>query len=78
MEMVRCGRCGTGFGMETAILESCPRCMARDSVAAPLRWQLREGGRAAERRALSFAQEYLSRSGGIDSERASAAKARQV
>ena len=76
--MVRCGRCGTGFGMENAILESCPRCMAKDRVAAPLTWQLREGGRAAEKRALNFAQGYLSRTGGIDSERAAANKARQV
>jgi hypothetical protein len=76
--MVRCGRCGTGFGVATAILESCPRCMAKEGVAAPLTWQLREGGRGAETRALRFAQEYLSRTGGIDSERAAVARGRQV
>jgi predicted nucleic acid-binding Zn-ribbon protein len=31
--MVKCERCGTGFGpIQAAILEFCPRCMAREHV----------------------------------------------
>lgn len=35
--MVRCERCGTGFGpIQAAVLEFCPRCRARDHVSVPL------------------------------------------
>ena len=31
--MVKCKRCGTGFGpSQAAVLEFCPRCKARDNV----------------------------------------------
>ena len=35
--MVKCERCGTGFGpIQAAVLEFCPRCKARDQVDVPL------------------------------------------
>ena len=76
--MVRCGRCGAGYGMESANLESCPRCLAKDGVRSPLNWQLRGGERGAERRALEFAQDYLAKSGGVDTGRAATPRPRQV
>ena len=76
--MVRCARCGTGYGMEAATREECPRCRAKDGVAAPLEWQLRRRGRDAERRALAYAQSYLAKTGGIDPARAAAAPPREV
>ena len=31
--MVKCKRCGTGFGpSQAAVLEFCPRCKARDNL----------------------------------------------
>lgn len=35
--MVRCERCGTGFGpIQAAVLEFCPRCKARDGANVAL------------------------------------------
>jgi uncharacterized OB-fold protein len=35
--MVKCERCGTGFGpIQAAVLELCPRCKARDTVNVQL------------------------------------------
>jgi hypothetical protein len=47
--MYTCERCGTSFGRPSAVLESCPRCLARDGVRVPLAFRLFEdagsGGR---------------------------------
>jgi hypothetical protein len=35
--MVRCERCGMGFGpIQAAVLEFCPRCKARDHLSVRL------------------------------------------
>ena len=34
--MYTCERCGTRFGRPSAVLESCPRCLARDGVRVAL------------------------------------------
>jgi protein-arginine kinase activator protein McsA len=50
--MVRCERCGMGFGpIQAAVLEFCPRCKARDHVSVHLivprvKGDLPEGERA--------------------------------
>jgi hypothetical protein len=64
--------------MESASLDACPRCLAKDNVRSPLTWHLREGGKDVERRALEFAQDYLAKSGGVDTGRAARPRPRQV
>jgi hypothetical protein len=38
--MYTCERCGTRFGRPSAVLESCPRCLARDGVRVDLAFRL--------------------------------------
>lgn len=38
--MYVCERCGTKFGRPPAVLESCPRCLARDGVRVTLTFRL--------------------------------------
>jgi hypothetical protein len=38
--MYTCERCGTRFGRPSAVLESCPRCLARDGVRVALALRL--------------------------------------
>jgi len=38
--MFTCERCGTSFGRQTAVVESCPRCLARDDVRVALTFKL--------------------------------------
>lgn len=45
--MYTCERCGTGFGRQSAVLESCPRCLARDGVRVSLAFRLFDVGEAA-------------------------------
>jgi hypothetical protein len=42
--MYTCERCGTGFARPSTVLESCPRCLARDGVRVALAPRLPEGG----------------------------------
>jgi hypothetical protein len=50
--MYTCERCGTRFGRPSAVLESCPRCLARDGVRVALAFRLFEGaGGGAPRKA---------------------------
>ena len=39
--MYTCERCGTKFGRTSVVLESCPRCLARDGVRVPMAFELR-------------------------------------
>jgi hypothetical protein len=38
--MYKCERCGTSFGRRTPVVESCPRCLARDGVRVALTFKL--------------------------------------
>jgi hypothetical protein len=38
--MFTCERCGTSFGRQTPVVESCPRCLARDGVRVALTFKL--------------------------------------
>lgn len=38
--MYTCERCGTRFGRQTPVVESCPRCLARDGVRIALTFKL--------------------------------------
>lgn len=39
--MFRCDNCGSGYSVRAASsLDSCPRCLARDSVSVPLTFEL--------------------------------------
>jgi hypothetical protein len=38
--MYTCERCGTRFGRPSAVLESCPRCLAREGVRVSLAFSL--------------------------------------
>ena len=38
--MYTCERCGTSFGRQTPVVESCPRCLARDGVRVALTFKL--------------------------------------
>jgi hypothetical protein len=38
--MYTCERCGTSFGRRTPVVESCPRCLARDGVRVALTFKL--------------------------------------
>jgi predicted nucleic acid-binding Zn-ribbon protein len=40
--MYTCERCGTKFGRTSVVLESCPRCLARDGVRVPMAFKLRD------------------------------------
>lgn len=40
--MYTCERCGTSFGRRTPVVESCPRCLARDGVRVALTFKLFE------------------------------------
>jgi predicted nucleic acid-binding Zn-ribbon protein len=40
--MYTCERCGTKFGRSSVVLESCPRCLARDGVRVPMVFRLLE------------------------------------
>jgi hypothetical protein len=40
--MYTCERCGTRFGRPGSVLESCPRCLARDGVRVALAFRLLE------------------------------------
>ncbi len=40
--MYTCERCGTRFGRPSAVLENCPRCLARDGVRVSLAFRLFE------------------------------------
>jgi hypothetical protein len=35
-----CERCGTSFGRQTPVVESCPRCLARDGTRVALTFKL--------------------------------------
>jgi hypothetical protein len=41
--MYTCERCGTSFGRRTPVVESCPRCLARDGVRVALTFKLFKG-----------------------------------
>lgn len=38
--MYTCERCGTSFGRQTPVVESCPRCLAREGVRVTLTFKL--------------------------------------
>lgn len=38
--MYTCQRCGTSFGRQTPVVESCPRCLARDGIRVALTFKL--------------------------------------
>ena len=38
--MYTCERCGTRFGRQTPVVESCPRCLARDGIRVALAFKL--------------------------------------
>jgi hypothetical protein len=38
--MYTCERCGTSFGRRVPVVESCPRCLARDGVRVALTFKL--------------------------------------
>ncbi len=38
--MYTCQRCGTSFGRQTPVVESCPRCLARDGIRVGLTFKL--------------------------------------
>jgi len=38
--MYTCERCGTSFGRRAPVVESCPRCLARDGVRVVLTFKL--------------------------------------
>jgi hypothetical protein len=38
--MYTCERCGTSFGRKTPVVESCPRCLARDGIRVALTFKL--------------------------------------
>jgi hypothetical protein len=38
--MYSCERCGTSFGRRTPVVESCPRCLARDGTRVALTFKL--------------------------------------
>jgi predicted nucleic acid-binding Zn-ribbon protein len=40
--MYTCERCGTRFGRPAAVLESCPRCLAREGVRVSLAFRVLE------------------------------------
>jgi predicted nucleic acid-binding Zn-ribbon protein len=40
--MYTCERCGTRFGRSSVVLESCPRCLAREGVRVPMAFRLFE------------------------------------
>ena len=49
--MYTCERCGTSFSRRVPVVESCPRCLARDGVHVALTFKLFEGvGSAAATR----------------------------
>ena len=61
--MYACERCGTRFGRPSAVLESCPRCLARDGVRVPLAFRLcDEGAEEAKARASAGGLEASVRS----------------
>jgi hypothetical protein len=45
--MYSCERCGTSFGRPTPVVESCPRCLARDGVRVALAFKLFQGVKPA-------------------------------
>jgi predicted nucleic acid-binding Zn-ribbon protein len=51
--MYTCERCGTRFGRSSAVLESCPRCLARDGVRVALAFRLFEEAGARRTRGRS-------------------------
>ena len=38
--MYTCERCGTSFGRRAPVVESCPRCLARDGIRVALTFKL--------------------------------------
>jgi hypothetical protein len=60
--MYTCERCGTRFGRPSAVLESCPRCLARDGVRVALAFKLFEGDDRPEARSVSGGLEATVRS----------------
>jgi hypothetical protein len=60
--MYTCERCGTRFGRPSAVLESCPRCLARDGVRVALGFSLLEGDARPEARSVSGGLEAAVRS----------------
>jgi hypothetical protein len=46
-----CERCGTSFGRRTPVVESCPRCLARDGVRVALTFKLFKDVPAADAKA---------------------------
>jgi hypothetical protein len=45
--MYTCERCGTSFGRRTPVVESCPRCLAREGVRVALTFKIFKGVKAA-------------------------------
>jgi hypothetical protein len=45
--MYTCERCGTSFGRQAPVVESCPRCLARDGVRVALTFKLFKGVKPA-------------------------------
>jgi hypothetical protein len=60
--MYTCERCGTRFGRPSSVLESCPRCLARDGVRVALAFSLDQGAEEAEARSTSGGLEAAVRS----------------
>ena len=49
--MFRCDNCGSGYSMRAAASwDSCPRCLAKERVNMPLKFELgwKDGGQARE------------------------------
>jgi predicted nucleic acid-binding Zn-ribbon protein len=61
--MYTCERCGTRFGRPSAVLESCPRCLARDGARVALTFRLfDESADEAKARATAGGSEAAVRS----------------
>jgi hypothetical protein len=64
--MYTCERCGTRFGRPAAVLESCPRCLAREGVRVNLAFRpLEDGGRGRDDQRLPGGLEAAVRRGQV-------------
>jgi hypothetical protein len=55
--MFRCDNCGSGYSMKAAASwESCPRCLAKERINAPLNFELGWKGRSDAERAAEGTQ----------------------
>jgi hypothetical protein len=64
--MYTCDRCGTRFGRPAAVLENCPRCLAREGVRVNLAFRpLGDGGRGRDDQRLPYELEAVGRGGQV-------------